>query len=63
MLSKLVKVFQYSFVIFAEYNLMRHVLWWRQGKTPSPDVVKDWYTRMRKMGSALSTARMTLRLC
>lgn len=41
---------------------MRHVIRWRTGKPPSADVLKDWYTRMRKMGSGLSTARMSLRI-
>ena len=60
--SKAVKVFQYLFVIAAEYNLMRKVLHMRTGKMPSEVIVKDWYTRLRKMGSALSTSRMALRL-
>ena len=60
--SKLIKVFQYSFVIIAEYHLMRFVLKAKRGTHPSEDELKDWYTRMRKMGSGLSTARMTLRL-
>ena len=59
---KLLKVFQYAFVIFAEYNVMRHFLKLRDRKCPSPEVVKDWYTRLRKMGSGISTTRMALRL-
>ena len=60
--SKAVKVFQYTFVIFAEYNLMRTLLKLKTGKVPSADVMKDWYNRLRLMGSALSTTRMALRL-
>ena len=48
---KAVKVFQYSFVIFAEYNFMRKVLHLRTGKMPTDEIVKDWYMRLRKMGS------------
>ena len=59
---KLLKVFQYGFVIFAEFNLIRHVIRLKGGGIASQEVLKDWHTRLRKLGSAISTSRMVLRL-
>ena len=55
-------MFQYGFVIFAEFHLIRHVIRLRGGGIASQEVLKDWHTRLRKMGSAISTSRMVLRL-
>ena len=57
--SKAIKVLQYTAVIIAEYNLFRY-FFLRRGLTKDQD--KEWYTRFRKLGSGLSTARMSFRL-
>lgn len=61
---KLVKVFSYTCVIFAEFSLIRYFLWLKAGgrAPPSAEADKDWDTRLRKMGAGLSNARMSLRL-
>ena len=41
---------------------MRRVLHLRTGKMPTEEIIKDWYYRLRKVGSQLSTTRMALRL-
>ena len=41
---------------------MSKLLHLRSGKIPTDEIVKDWYMRLRKMGSQLSTTRMALRL-
>ena len=59
---KLIKVVQYTFVIISEFNLMRYFLRViRGGKAPGVKEVEDWFFRTKKMGSALSTTRMSLR--
>ena len=60
--SKLAKIFQYAFVIIAEYGLMRYVLRFLNGREPTERHLKHWYNRTRGAGSSLSTARMVLRL-
>ena len=60
--SKLAKIFQYGFVIIAEYNLMRYILRLLNGRNPSEKHLKHWYTRTRGTGSSISTVRMNLRL-
>ena len=49
-------------MIFAEYHLMRHVIKLRDRRSANSNELKDWHTRLRKMGSAISSARMSLRL-
>ena len=59
--SKMVKVFQYTAVIIAEYNLMRYALKLLNGTKPTERHVKHWYNRWRALGSDLSTVRMMFR--
>ena len=46
----------------AEYNVMRKVLHVMRGKQPTDATVKNWYNRLRGIGSQLSTTRQALRL-
>ena len=44
-------MFQYIFVIMAEYNVMRKVLHVVRGTQPTDATVKNWYNRLRGIGS------------
>ena len=54
----MLKVFQYSFVVISEYDLLRHLFRLNRAH----EKVQDWKLRTKKLGSAISTARMSLRL-
>ena len=59
----MVKVYQYLAVQISEFNMMRHLIRFLQKRPATPEEIKDWFMRFKKLGSALSTTRMSLRLC
>jgi hypothetical protein len=59
---KVVKVVQYCCVLISEFNIMKTVIRLAFGRRATAEETKDWFTRFKMTGSALSTSRMVMRL-